>query len=84
MPSSHAAVAAAFAASAGWALPPAAAPLGAAAGLVGWSRLNAGRHYSSDVAVGLALGASVGVLVHLVARRARPERRPTNETEKGP
>lgn len=73
MPSSHAAVAAGFAVGAGLALPPVAAPLGIATFLVGWSRLNAGRHYASDVLVGFAVGAAAGVVVHSVARRVRPE-----------
>ncbi|MEY2399623.1 MAG: hypothetical protein QOJ00_2797 [Actinomycetota bacterium] len=75
MPSSHAAVAAAFATGAGMAMPSAAAPLGAAAGLVGWSRVSNGRHYTSDVLVGLALGCAIGVVVHTVVGRLRPAAR---------
>lgn len=72
MPSSHAAVAAAFAVGAGMAMPPVAAPLGAAAGLVGWSRVSNARHYTSDVLAGLALGCAIGVTVHALVRRLRP------------
>lgn len=72
MPSSHSAVAAAFATATGLALPASAAPLGAAAAVVAWSRVTAGRHYPSDVVAGVAFGCALGAAVHVVARRLRP------------
>lgn len=82
MPSSHAATAAAFAVTAGASMPVVAAPLALAAGAVAWSRVNAGRHFPSDVVAGLAVGTAIGVAIHRAAERMRPaERDPRDETE---
>jgi undecaprenyl-diphosphatase len=71
-PSGHAATAAAFTTAAALASPRLAAPLGAAALAVGWSRIVSVRHFPSDVAAGLAVGAVCGVATHLLARRSYP------------
>lgn len=71
-PSSHTAAGVAYAVAAGSALPPAAAPLALAAGAVGISRIQRGRHFPTDVAGGALLGALVGGAVALSARR-QPE-----------
>lgn len=72
MPSSHAATAAAFAVAAGSSMPVVAAPLALATGAVGWSRVNAGRHFPSDVVAGLVVGAAAGITIHRIAARVRP------------
>ncbi|MFI8189348.1 phosphatase PAP2 family protein [Streptomyces sp. NPDC085946] len=55
-PSGHTASAVAFATAVGVVLPPAAVPLGALAGAVGYSRVHTGVHYPGDVAAGAVLG----------------------------
>ncbi|MDT0386779.1 MULTISPECIES: phosphatase PAP2 family protein [Streptomyces] len=55
-PSGHTASAVAFATAVGVVLPPAAVPLGALAGAVGYSRIHTGVHYPGDVAAGAVLG----------------------------
>ncbi|MEQ8843201.1 MAG: phosphatase PAP2 family protein [Acidimicrobiales bacterium] len=60
-PSGHAASAAAFATAVALESPAAAAPIGALAALVAYSRISTGVHYPSDVLVGGAVGAAVAV-----------------------
>lgn len=72
MPSGHATVAAAFAMAVGSRAPALALPISGVAGVVAWSRLNAGRHFASDVLVGLAAGGVVGAAVHWLSNRRWP------------
>ena len=67
MPSSHAAGAVGYAVAAGLRAPPLALPLLAAAGVVGWSRVQLEKHFPTDVAVGAVVGASAAALVHRAA-----------------
>ncbi|MEU9318124.1 phosphatase PAP2 family protein [Streptomyces sp. NPDC048295] len=69
-PSGHTASATAFATAVGVVLPPAAAPLGALAVAVGYSRVHTGVHYPGDVVAGAVLGFAAAV-VSLAAGRAR-------------
>lgn len=62
-PSGHTASAVAFAVAVGKVLPATAAPLGAIAALVGYSRVHTGVHYPGDVAGGAVLGAASAALV---------------------
>jgi undecaprenyl-diphosphatase len=78
MPSSHTASAVAYAVAAGLADPVTAPFAGAFAALVAWSRLAAVRHFPSDVAVGVVLGAGVGVAVHVL-----PFPRPADRPHRG-
>lgn len=73
-PSGHSASAVAFAVGVGSQVPAAAVPLGALAGVVGYSRVHTGVHYPADVAAGMALGALSAGLV-IVADRRRMGRR---------
>ena len=68
-PSGHSASAAAFATAVGDVLPAAALPLRAAAAVVAFSRVYTGVHYPSDVVVGATVGALLGRLTSLAARR---------------
>ncbi len=68
-PSGHSASAAAFATAVGDVLPTAALPLRAAAAVVAFSRVYTGVHYPSDVVVGATVGALLGRLTSLAARR---------------
>jgi membrane-associated phospholipid phosphatase/diacylglycerol kinase family enzyme len=61
-PSGHSASAAAFATGAAIELPRAAVPLGLLAGTVAYSRVYAGVHYPSDVAVGVAAGVAAAAV----------------------
>jgi membrane-associated phospholipid phosphatase len=70
-PSGHAASAAAFATGASLELPAAAPPLGALAAGVALSRIYTGVHHPSDVAAGLAVGATVAFCVASRGRRQR-------------
>jgi undecaprenyl-diphosphatase len=70
-PSGHAASAVAFATAASLELPAAAVPLGVLATGVAVSRVYTGVHYPSDVVVGAAIGASVGVLTQRAADARR-------------
>ncbi|MBI2708854.1 MAG: phosphatase PAP2 family protein [Actinobacteria bacterium] len=72
MPSSHTAGAVAYAVAAGWALPPLAPAVLAAAAVVAWSRVSTGHHFPTDVVAGAALGATAGATVVLVRRRLAP------------
>ncbi|HEV2888504.1 MAG TPA: phosphatase PAP2 family protein, partial [Jatrophihabitans sp.] len=58
-PSGHSASAAAFAVAVGKEFPELAVPIGALAGAVCFSRIFTGVHFTSDVLVGAALGATV-------------------------
>ena len=69
MPSSHTAAAVAYAVAAGSRAPALAAPLGAAAVAVGWSRLSTRKHFPTDVAVGAVVGIAAGTLTAVAARR---------------
>ena len=69
MPSSHAAASAGYAFAAGTVEPRLAAPVGALAAGVAWSRLARERHFPSDVAVGTLLGAAVGIACARAMRR---------------
>jgi undecaprenyl-diphosphatase len=62
-PSGHAASAFAFATAVAQSQPPAAAPLLALAGTVGYSRVHTGVHYPGDVVIGSLIGATVGRFV---------------------
>ncbi|MEU6406453.1 phosphatase PAP2 family protein [Streptomyces sp. NPDC046985] len=73
-PSGHTASATAFATAVGVALPPAAAPLGALALAVGYSRVHTGVHYPGDVAAGALLGFTAAAAT-LTAVRAWPRPR---------
>lgn len=66
-PSGHSASAAAFAVAVGDVLPALRLPLGAAASVVGFSRVYTGVHYPSDVLVGATVGALLGRLTSRVA-----------------
>ena len=68
-PSGHSASAAAFATAVGDVFPAAALPLRAAAAVVAFSRVYTGVHYPSDVVVGATVGALLGRLTSLAARR---------------
>jgi undecaprenyl-diphosphatase len=68
-PSGHTASAVAFAVAVGKVLPPAAAPLGILAALVGYSRVHTGVHYPGDVAGGAVLGAASAAVVLKAAGR---------------
>ena len=70
MPSGHAASAVAFATAAAMELPVAAAPLGALAAAVAYSRVYNGVHYPGDVALGGAIGAGVAAATLKVWPRA--------------
>jgi membrane-associated phospholipid phosphatase len=70
-PSGHTASAVAFAVAVGRILPAAAAPLGALAAAVGYSRVHTGVHYPGDVAGGAVLGAAGAALVLTASRAAR-------------
>lgn len=67
-PSGHTAAGVAFAVGAGQEVPALAAPLGALAALVGYSRVHSGVHYPSDALAGVVIGAGAG----LVTRRLWP------------
>jgi undecaprenyl-diphosphatase len=69
MPSSHTAAGAAYAVAAGARAPVLAAPLGAAALAVAWSRLATRRHYPSDVVAGAALGVALGAATAALSRQ---------------
>lgn len=60
-PSGHAASAFAFATGAAQEIPALAAPLGALAATVGYSRIHAGVHHPSDVLGGAVIGAGAGI-----------------------
>ena len=68
-PSGHSASAAAFATAVGDVIPATRIPLRAAAFLVGFTRVYTGVHYPSDVVVGATVGALLGRLTSLAARR---------------
>jgi undecaprenyl-diphosphatase len=68
-PSGHAATAAAFATATTLGSPVLALPLVAVASAVAWSRVATGRHFPSDVAGGIAVGATCGLLAHLAVAR---------------
>ncbi|MGW0122373.1 phosphatase PAP2 family protein [Streptomyces sp. NPDC003327] len=75
-PSGHTASAVAFATAVGVVLPAAAAPLGALAAAVAYSRVHTGVHYPGDVAAGSILGVasgavSVGALASWMSARGR-------------
>lgn len=72
MPSSHTASAVAYAVAAGARSPLVGAPALAVAASVGWSRLATRRHFASDVAVGVLVGAAVGAGVAVLSRRVAP------------
>ncbi len=71
-PSGHTASAAAFATAVGAELPPAALPLGALAGAVGYARVHTGVHYPGDVAAGALLGVLCAAAVRAAAGRLQP------------
>ncbi|WP_369193999.1 phosphatase PAP2 family protein [Streptomyces djakartensis] len=73
-PSGHTASAVAFATAVGVVLPPAAVPLGALAGAVGYSRVHTGVHYPGDVAAGAVLGIASAAAA-LAAAAATPSTR---------
>jgi membrane-associated phospholipid phosphatase len=68
-PSAHAAAAAGFAAAATTAHPPVAGIVVPVAAAVCWSRVATARHFTTDVAAGVALGAASGVVVSKLAQR---------------
>ncbi|MEY2403888.1 MAG: hypothetical protein QOD38_1439 [Acidimicrobiaceae bacterium] len=82
-PSSHAASATAFAVAASGAFPLAAPVLGSLAATVAVSRVMAVRHFPTDVVAGAALGAGVGVAVHVVGSRGNraASPRPNDEAD---
>ncbi|MFJ8542190.1 phosphatase PAP2 family protein [Streptomyces sp. NPDC093586] len=70
-PSGHTASAVAFATAVGVVLPAAAAPLGALATAVGYSRVHTGVHYPGDVVAGAVLGVA-GAATALAVAAAAP------------
>ncbi|MEY9886503.1 membrane-associated phospholipid phosphatase [Catenulispora sp. MAP5-51] len=70
-PSGHTASAVAFAVAVGKVVPAAAAPLGALAAVVGYSRVHTGVHYPGDVAGGAVLGVGSAAVVLVAGRRIR-------------
>ncbi|WP_077800674.1 phosphatase PAP2 family protein [Streptomyces sp. JHA26] len=70
-PSGHTASAVAFATAVGMVLPAAAAPLGALATAVGYSRVHTGVHYPGDVVAGAVLGVA-GAATALALAAAAP------------
>lgn len=63
LPSGHATIAFSAATILGYRYPKLRIPLYIGAGLVGFSRIYLGRHYTSDVLAGAAIGTTMGVLV---------------------
>jgi membrane-associated phospholipid phosphatase len=82
-PSGHAASGFAFATAAGLERPVLLVPLEGLAFAVAWSRVQSGQHYPSDVAVGAAVGMSMGFVVHAMTRWLIPPRGEV-ETESAP
>ena len=68
VPSAHAAAAAGFAAAATTAHPPVAGIVVPVAAAVCWSRVATARHFTTDVAAGIAIGAATGIVVSKVAQ----------------
>ena len=69
LPSSHTAAGVAYAVAAGTRAPVLAAPLGLAALIVAWSRIENRLHYPSDVLAGGILGVAVGGATAVLGRR---------------
>ena len=63
MPSGHTSIAFSVVTILGYRYPKWRIPLYIGAGLVGFSRIYLGRHYTSDVVVGAAIGTATGILV---------------------